>query len=62
MGFIGLIQLLTITVWQDIADSLDNGGRIDAIVIDFSKAFDLVPHDWLLTKIAASGVDSREVV
>ena len=30
--------------------------------IDFSKAFDLVPHDQLLTKLAASGVDSRVVV
>ena len=47
---------------QDIADSLDNGERIDAIIIDFSKAFDLVPHGRLLTKIANSGVDSRLVV
>jgi hypothetical protein len=36
--------------------------RLDAIIIDFSKAFDLVPHDRLLKKIAASGVDSRVVV
>ena len=35
------------------------GDRIDAFVIDFSKAFDLVLHDWLLMKIAISGVDSR---
>jgi hypothetical protein len=35
---------------------------VDAIIIDFSKAFDLVPHDQLLKKIAASGVDSRIVV
>jgi hypothetical protein len=40
---------------------MDKGDRIDAIVIDFSKAFDLVPHDWLLMKIAISGVDSRTV-
>jgi hypothetical protein len=40
---------------------LDKGGRLDAIIIDFSKAFDLVPHDRLLTKTAASGVDSRVV-
>jgi hypothetical protein len=33
-----------------------------AIIIDFSKAFDLVPHDRLLMKLAASGVDSRIVV
>jgi hypothetical protein len=50
-----------ITVCQDIADSMDIGDRIDAIVIDFSKAFDLVPHDRLLMKIAISGVDWRVV-
>jgi hypothetical protein len=51
-----------ITVCLDIADSLDNGGRLDAIIIDFSKVFDLVPHDRLLAQIAASGVDLRIVV
>ena len=50
-----------ITVCQDIADSLDNGDKIDAVIVDFSKAFDLV-HGRLLTKIANSGVDSRVVV
>ena len=38
------------------------GVGIDAIIIDFSKAFDLVLHDRLFTKRAASGVDSRVVV
>jgi len=51
-----------ITVCQDTADSLDNGDRIDAIIIELSKAFDFVPHGRLLTKIANSGVDSRVVV
>jgi hypothetical protein len=32
------------------------------IIIDFSKAFDFVTHDRLLTKIAATGVDLRVVV
>jgi hypothetical protein len=49
------------TIFQDIADFMNNGDKIDAIVIDFSKAFDLVPHDQLLMKIANSGVDSRVV-
>ena len=40
---------------------MDNGDRIDAIVIDFSKAFDLVPHDRLLMKIAIWGMDSGVV-
>jgi hypothetical protein len=51
-----------ITVSQDISDALDEGARLDAIIIDFSKASDLVPHDRLLRKIAALGVDSRVVV
>jgi hypothetical protein len=37
--------------YQDIAYSLDNGSRIDAIIIDFPKAFDLVSPDHLLMKI-----------
>jgi len=49
-------------VCQGIADSLDKGVSIDAIIIDFSKAFNLVPHDQLLMKLAASGVESRVVV
>ena len=51
-----------VTFCQDIADSLYDGVRTDAIIIDFSKAFDLVPHDRLLAKIAATGVDLRVVV
>ena len=51
-----------ITVCQDTSHSLDEAARLDAIIIDFSKAFDIVPHDWLLKKTAASDVDSRVVV
>jgi hypothetical protein len=43
-------------------DSVDNTARLDAIIIDFAKAFDLVPHDRLLTKTAASGMELRVVV
>jgi hypothetical protein len=43
-------------------DSLDEVVSIEVIIIDFSKAFNLVPHDRLLVKLAASGVDSRIVV
>ena len=57
-----LCKSQVIAVCLDIADSLDNGNKIDAIIVDFSKAFDLVPHGWLLTKIANSCVDSRVVV
>jgi len=46
-----------ITVCQDIPDSLDEAARLEAIIVDFSKVFDLVPHDRLLKEIGASGVD-----
>jgi hypothetical protein len=51
-----------ITICQDIADSVGKGYKIDAIIVDFSKAFDLVPHSQLLTKIPNSGVDSKVVI
>jgi hypothetical protein len=51
-----------VTVCQDIADSLDEGARTDKIIIDFSRAFDLVPHDRLLMKTAATQVDLRVLV
>jgi len=51
-----------VTVCQDIVDSLDEGVRKGAITTEFSKAFNLAPHDRLLTKIAATGVDLRVVV
>ncbi|KAJ4449533.1 hypothetical protein ANN_00934 [Periplaneta americana] len=34
---------------QDLSDDVDRWeGRIDGIVIDFAKAFDVVPHEKLL--------------
>jgi len=51
-----------VTVCQDIANSLDEGVRTDVKIIYFLKAFDLVPRDRLLTKIAENGVDLRAVV
>ena len=47
---------------QDKADSFDEGVGIDAIIIDFSKAFDLVPLDRLHRRMWALCVDSRVFV
>jgi len=38
---------------------LDEVVRTDAVIIEFSNAFDLVLYYRLLTKIAATGVDLR---
>jgi len=35
---------------------------VNVIIIDFSKDFDLVPHDRLITKVSSLGVDARVVV
>ena len=40
-----------ITVCQDVSDSIDEAAKLDKLITDFSKAFDLVPHDWLLKKL-----------
>jgi len=51
-----------VTVCQDIADLPDERVRRVAKLIDFSKAFDFVPHDILPSEIAATGVDVKVVV
>lgn len=60
LGYLCRSQI--VRVCQDFANSLDKEGWIDALKIDFSKAFDAVPHDWLIIKIVALGVDSRIVI
>ena len=41
---------------QDLANALNDGEQIDAILLDFSKAFDKVPHQRLLEKLRYYGV------
>ena len=41
---------------QDLANSLNEGEQIDAILLDFSKPFDKVPHQRLLGKLQHYGV------
>ena len=48
--------LLTI---HDLAKGLDDKDQIDAILLDFSKAFDKVPHQRLLLKLHHYGIRGR---
>ncbi len=41
---------------NDLAKNIDNRGQIDLILLDFSKAFDKVPHERLLHKINHYGI------
>jgi hypothetical protein len=43
-------------VCQDIAFCLDNGEEADLVFLDFSKAFDKVPHKLLLQKLKSYGM------
>ena len=50
-------QLLDVTdAWTEI---LDEGGSIDIIYMDFMKAFDSVPHQRLLAKLSAHGIQGK---
>ena len=48
------IQLLLCL--QDLATGIENRHQTDAILLDFSKAFDVVPHEGLLLKLEHYGV------
>ena len=41
---------------QDLASGLEDGKQINAILLDFSKAFDKVPHQRLLLKLQHYGI------
>ena len=39
------------------AEIISNGGIVDSIYFDFSKAFDTVPHRRLMAKLQSNGID-----
>ena len=42
-----------------MAQALDRGNSIDIIYMDFKKAFDKVPHQRLIYKIRALGINEE---
>lgn len=47
-------QLLTLS--HELAENLHKGIQTDLIILDFSKAFDKVPHNKLLMKMENYGI------
>ena len=43
---------------EDISYAMDNGFQTDVILLDFSKAFDTVPHLRLLKNLEHYKIDS----
>ncbi len=41
---------------EDIARSREKGMNVDILILDFSKAFDIVPHAHLLMKLKSYGI------
>jgi len=46
---------------DEVTEVMNSGGSIDAIFLDFAKAFDKVPHGRLLAKLRAHGFDGQVV-
>ena len=44
---------------HELADSIDRGKQKDLVILDFSKAFDRVPHQRLLAKINHYGIQGQ---
>ena len=44
---------------DDLAEGVDAGKQMDIILLDFSKAFDKVPHQRLLTKLHHYGIQGN---
>ena len=46
---------------MQVTEALDQKDTVDSIIIDFSKAFDVVPHEILLLKMKQMNIDRRVV-
>ena len=48
--------LAVLDAWTE---TLENEGCVDTVYLEFAKAFDTVPHEWLLRKLSGLGVHGK---
>ena len=48
-----------ISFYDKVTCLVDEGKAVDVIYLDFGKAFDNVPHNILMEKLAAHGLDGH---
>ena len=48
-----------VSFYGKVTRLLDEGKTVDVVYLDFSKAFDTVPHNILVEKLAAHGLDGH---
>ena len=54
-----LVQIELLLNFNLILEALEEGKNVDAIYIDFAKAFDKADHGMLLHKIKSQGVKGK---
>ena len=52
-------QHVLLRLLEEWREHLDNNKTVGGILMDLSKGFDCVPHDLLLAKLAAYGIDDN---
>ena len=59
-GFLKVRSCLTnrLCFLEEITKWVDDGSPVDVVYLDFQKAFDKVPHQRLLLKLKAHGIDN----
>ena len=55
-------QHVLLRLLEELREHLDNNKTVGGILMDLSKAFDCIPHDLLLAKLAAYGIDDNLIL
>ena len=53
------VSLIFLSLYSAVYETADKNLNYEIIYLDFSKAFDSVPHQRLLTKVKGHGIDGR---